>query len=331
MNIDLYSDAGHATLRSLLTRCPGAVQFVKEASFEDDRDSIPESAFAWGGPRLYPVHSREHAVLSYLYAKHASEVPKTVLDGIEEALEAFGVDKTALAQVEVKVAALTEDECLFPERMEYPVRNAEEAKVAEAALLEQIDKMLPATRFRVFNKLASLAARHGVDLQECTRQWAGTTETDRTKLAEDLTTRMTLARTQETREAYAKLASAVSTDRMAMYDPAKRAKLAMTISQLDKLAGIRSRVPDAYRTVYNTAEKTGSATFDLGAGRVDPAHFGRLPASFYGDALGKDCLAELAPGGVVDATKVAEVVSTLPTDMKQDFARQLKAAGIPVL
>lgn len=331
MSTDLYSDAGHAMLRTLLTRCPGAVPLVKTAKLEDSRDEIPHTAFAWAGPRLYPVHTPEHAAISYLYAKHASAVPVSVLEGIEEALEAYGIDKKALAEVQVKVAAPVADECVFPDRMEYPVRNAAEAKVAQDALLAQIDKMLPSTRFRVFNKLAALADKHGVELEMCAKQWAGETETDRTKLAQALDYRMTVSGVTETRKAYAKLAEAIQTDRRAMLDPRKRAKLAMTIDAIDKMAKLAMPVPDAFRTVYNTEVKTGAASCELGGSRVDPSHFARLPASFYSDALGKDVLAECAPGGVVDGAKVAEIVGTLPTDMKQDFARQLKAAGIPVL
>lgn len=335
---DLYHDPGHALIRSLLSLCPGAHAFVKGAELENKVEEIPDTAFAWAGPKLYPVHSPAHAVVSYLYAKHgadmtktASLMPKSVLEGIEEALDSYGVDRALLAPVVAKVAAVTEEECLFPDRREYPVRNAEEVKLAEQALLAQMDKMMPQTRFRVFNKLAALADRHGVTLDDCSTQWAGETETDRKQLGEALAKRASLAKTAALRGAYESLATAAFTDRYGFQVPEKRAQLALKLAELDKAANITRLVPDAFRTVYNTTVKTGSATLDLCGSRVDPSHFDRLPASFFSDALGKDCLAEVAPGGVVNGAKVAEVVATLPADMKADFARQLKAAGVQVV
>jgi len=338
MSHDLYHDPGHVLIRSLLELCPGAKGLVKGAEFEDTADAIPEHAFAWAGPKLYPVHSPAHAVVSYLYAKHASAMTKTaslmpraVLDEIEEALDVYGVDRAQLAPVIAKVAALEPEECLFPERQEYPVRNAEEVKLAEQALLAQMDRMVPQTRFRVFNKLAALAEQHGVTLDDCSTQWAGETETDRKRLGEALAERAKLSKTAAARSAYETLATVAFTDRYGFQVPEKRAALALKLAELDKAANITRLVPDAFRTVYNTTVKTGSATLDLCGSRVDPDHLGRLPASFYSDALGKDCLAEVAPGGVVDGAKVAEVVATLPADMKADFARQLKAAGVQVV
>ena len=189
---DLYSDPGHATLQMLFQRHPGAYALVKSATFEDRRDQIPAQAFAWADRSYFPVHTPEHAVVSYLYAKHGAAqtkiaaegrriplVPKEVVAEIEEALDAYGVRLDSLAPVEEKTASFSEDECIFPERQLYPVRDAVEIKTAEARLIEQHRKRLPETRANAFSKLAAAAERHGVELRAESLRWSGTAATDR--------------------------------------------------------------------------------------------------------------------------------------------------------
>lgn len=343
---DLYNDPGHALLSHLFDRHPGATELVKGAEFEDRRDQIPHSAFAWPERELFPVHSPAHAVVSYLYAKHGAAqtkvaaagrvvplVPAPVVAAIEEALDAYGIDRAKLAAVEEKVADLREEDCLFSETKAYPVRNAGEIKTAEARLLEQIRKLRPETRAEAFSKLAAAADAHGVELRPESYRWAGRASTDPHALASTLEVRAMLSTDPEVREGFGKLAAAVLEDRRGLRDHATRVKIASAINELDARAGLAKhydrKIPDPVASVFN-AEKVAEDAIDLGGAFVRPAHLERLPTSFYSDALGSDVLREIAPGGRLDVQKVAEVVNTLPADLKADFARQLRAAGVPV-
>jgi len=343
---DLYNDPGHALLSHLFDRHPGATELVKGAQFEDRRDQIPATAFAWPEHELFPVHSPAHAVVSYLYAKHGAAqtkvaaagrvvplVPTPVVSAIEEALDAYGIDRAKLAAVEEKVADLREEDCLFSETKAYPVRNAGEIKTAEARLLEQIRKLRPETRAEAFSKLAAAADAHGVELRPESYRWAGRASTDPHALASTLEVRAMLASDAEAREGFGKLAVAVLEDRRGLRDHATRVKIAAAINELDTRAGLSKhydrKIPDPVASVFN-AEKVAEDAIDLGGAFVRPLHLERLPTTFYSDALGSDVLREIAPGGRLDAQKVAEVVNTLPADLKADFARQLRAAGVPV-
>jgi hypothetical protein len=49
-----------------------------------------------------------------------------------------------------------------------------------------------------------------------------------------------------------------------------------------------------------------------------------LSPKFYGDYFGDDILPEITnSGGSLDAQKLAQVLDTLPNDLKRSFARQL--------
>lgn len=343
---DLYADPGHALLSHLLDRRPGAVELVKGAEFEDRRDQIPHSAFAWPERELFPVHSPAHAVVSYLYATHGAAqtkvaaagrrvplVPAPVVAAIEEALDAYGVDRAKLAEVAEKVAELREEDCLFAETRAYPVRDASEIKVAEARILEQVRKLRPETRAEAFSKLAAAAATHGVELRPESYRWAGQAATDPHALAMSLEVRASLTSNAEAKAGFGKLAAAVLSDRLGLRDHATRVKLASAINVLDASGNLARyydrKIPDPVASVFN-AEKVADDAIDLGGAFVRPMHLERLPTTFYSDALGADVLREIAPGGRLDAQKMAEVVNTLPADLKADFARQLAAAGVPV-
>ena len=55
------------------------------------------------------------------------------------------------------------------------------------------------------------------------------------------------------------------------------------------------------------------------------ARLASYPASFYGDVLGDDLVREASDGrGGVDAEKLAAILGTLPRDMQQMLAQQMR-------
>jgi hypothetical protein len=334
--IDFYNDPGHATLRHLLQRSPGAAEMLKTAELEDFNRDLPDSAFAWQSKRLYPVHTPEHAAVSYLYAKHASaRTPREVLTFIKEALDIYGVEEEALAEVQIKEAALDEDECLFPQSRTYPVRDADEVKTAEEKLLAQAAKLRPETRADAFTRLAKAASFHGVNLREDSYKYAGLTYTDRTRLVDSLRARAAATKEAELSAKYAALATSVAYDRTSLRSRSARVKLAEAIGTLDERAGLLKHydrdLEDPIRAVFNTTKIAAADDIDLGGGTVvSAASLAALPPTFFSDLFGPDIVKEIAPAGQVDPAALQQVVVTFPADMKQQLAQALKSSGVPM-
>lgn len=334
--IDLYNDPGHGTLRHLLRRAPGAVEMLKTAELEDYNTDLPATAFAWEAKRLYPIHTAEHAAVSYLYAKHAAHnPPREVVSAICDALDIYGIDESRLAVHEVKEASYDPEDCLFPEQQIYPVRDAGEVKTAERRLHEQLPSLHPETRADVFVRLAKAAQLHGVKLSTASMKLAGLTYTDREALVDSLNARGAATKDSVIRAKFAALANSVSRDRAGLRDPVVRAKLAAAIGTLDEQAGLTGHydrlLSDPIATVYNSTKVAASDDIDLGGGRmVSPAAVAALPTTFFSDVFGNDIVAEIAPNGHVQPELVQQVMATFPADMKQQLARALSAAGVSV-
>jgi hypothetical protein len=334
--MDFYSDPGHSTLKHLLSRSPAAAEFVKTAEFEDFSSDLPSSAFAWSSKRMYPVHTPEHAVVSYMYAKHASaRAPKEVLTFIKEALSAYGIEEEYLELQEVKVAAFAPDECLLPAQNLYPVRNAGEVKTAEEKLLPQVGKLLPEQRAEMFTNLAKAASLHGVKLRPDSLKLAGLVYTDREKLATDLMARAAATKNPRLSEKFAALAHVVRRDRQTLRNQAEQAKLAEAIGTLDERAGFipfyDRLLPDPIQTVFNTTKTASHNDVELGDGyMVSATSLAQLAPSFFSDLFGADVVQEIAPKGYVEPELVKTVVSTFPSDMKRQLLQALKSAGVSV-
>jgi hypothetical protein len=334
--IDFYNDPGHATLRHLLQRSPGAAEMLKTAELEDFNGDLPNSAFAWQSKRMYPVHTPEHAAVSYLYAKHASHrAPADVLRFIKEALDIYGIEEAALQEVQIKEAAYAPDECLFPETNAYPVRNREEIKTAEARLHEQLHKIHPETRADAFGRLSKAAALHGVKLQTESYKLAGLTYTDRPRLVDSLRARAAATKEASLSAKYASLAASVAKDRKGLLSREAQVKLAEAIGTLDERAGLTAhydrKLEDPIRTVFNSTKLAAANDIDLGGGRmVSPMSLAALPPSFFGDMFGEDIVREIAPSGQVQPELVKQIVDTFPADMKNQLATALQNAGIPM-
>ena len=85
---DQFHDPGYGRLKHLLDAHPGAAELLKEASIEDTEPDLPAGAYAWPERRLFPIHSREHAALSHLYAKTSeAEIPEHARAKIADALD----------------------------------------------------------------------------------------------------------------------------------------------------------------------------------------------------------------------------------------------------
>lgn len=319
---DQFHDPGYGRLQNLLVAHPGAADLLKEASIEDTEPDLPAGAYAWPERRLFPIHSREHATLSSLYAKTAeAEVPAHVTAKIADALEAYDVPDTAFQRAQPKLAS--DDECLFPGGA-YPIRNAAEVKTAEAKLLPQVSKLDGAQRMVAFGKLAAAAEVHGVKLASESLRLACKTASNPARLAAHLDARVNATSDPTLRAKFASLAEAVRKNPADLKLEGTRLKIAEFIHELDRKAGFEVKydrdLEDPARTVSNTVKEAAEGC-DIGGRQYSHAELARIPMSLYKHALGDDIGPAIGSGGVVDAKLAAEVLSTLPADMKKTFTR----------
>jgi hypothetical protein len=331
MIFDIYHDAAHAHLRHLVASHPGVEPLLKEAEFEDDPANLPPTAFAWPTQRRFPVHTPEHAVVSHLYVNANPQTPAFVRLKVAEALEAYGVSKDALARVETKVAE-TDEDFIFPENHTYPVRSHREVKMAEARLLDQVERLPLPSRVAAFHKLAQAAERHGVTLQPAAQAWGMAALSNPGLVIDGLAARAHLAKTAEARAAYANAANALRAEPTALRSFPARVKLASVLLKLDGANGLDTlygkKIPDPLHTVFNEPMKVSAHMIDIGGGAYDLQDLTNLPAHFYADTLGQDVVREIAPGGRVTAEKLAEVLPTLPMELKRVLGETLRSAGV---
>jgi hypothetical protein len=104
--------------------------------------------------------------------------------------------------------------------------------------------------------------------------------------------------------------------------------LAQLISDLDQRAGLTpyygKKLPDPIQTVFNT-DKLPRNFVKVGSALQNTALLQSLPLSFWEDTLGPDIAKEIAPTGTVDMTMLAQILPTLPADLKAALETQLAA------
>jgi hypothetical protein len=331
---DIYHDPGHGRLAHLLLAHPAVAERVKTAEFEDDVEDLPKTAFAWPAKDLFPIHTPEHAILSFLYAKTAAAraVPPPVMAEIKTALDMYGVDPMSLEAVEEKIAELAPDECLFPEARSYPVRDAEEVKLAEQNLHQQFTRLLPVERVQAFGRLVKAAEDFGVRLQPLSYKYAGLTSTDSRSLRDALRARAGAVKDPEAKLAYMRLADSTTVSRKALRDRDIQIKLAEAIGTLDEKHGLipfyDRALPDPMQTVFNTEKVAMGSMVDLAGVQVPVEALGSMDPKLFSDLLGPEVLREIAPNGQIEPDLAVQVLNTLPADLKRQLGQGLVQAGI---
>jgi hypothetical protein len=84
------------------------------------------------------------------------------------------------------------------------------------------------------------------------------------------------------------------------------------------------KLPNAILTVWNT-DKVAAEQIELNGVFFDKGMLTSLPLEFWNTALGPDFVAEFAPNGTVDPELLAQILPTLPADMKATLVSQLSA------
>jgi hypothetical protein len=293
-----------------------------------EASSLPDSAFAWAEKRAFPLHSREHAILSRTYLDAAPGVPEHVRTSIKEALDVYGVNEAIFARPAVtKVARDTSDDYLLPDTKRLRVTDAEGVKLAEQRLRYEGRQLSPGSRTLASARLVEKAAFHGVRVSDETKKMAGLVVTQTRTLADWLEARAEAA-PSDFKDGYTKLAKEVLRQGDEIRDRNVQEKIAQTLEELDEIAGLAQhwsrKLPDPAATVWNST-KVASPGMTLGGRFIPMERLAAYPMSFYSDAMGPDIANEIGDlSGNVDLSRLAQVLPTLPLDIQRHLATYIR-------
>jgi hypothetical protein len=331
MIIDQTTDAGFAMLRVLSEKFPAIREMAKTAELDSEEFSgLPTSAFAWPERRMFPLHNREHAVLSLAYSKTASVLPLDVKLNLERAAEVYGVDTASFNSEDLLEKEATEEYWLLDSQRRFRVASAGDVKLAEQIVGQRYAEFSPVERAEIMLNLVKVAARYEVPLASSTKKFAGITLTNTKLLCDWLGARKEAALKVNSPVAasYEKLAQAFTNTPDYIADKCYQVKLAAALHDLDKQAGIDrlygKKILDPIQTVWNT-DKLAAQSLNIAGKMFDKNVLASLPVTFWSDAIGPDFAAEIAPGGQVDPTALEQIIETLPNDLKASLATNLAA------
>ena len=327
--VDQFNDPAFGTLFHQVTRMPALEAFVKEASIEPvEAGTLPNSAFAWPDERRFPIHTREHTAMSYAYSKLASKLPKEVTENIKVAMDVFGVPESIFAETKIAAAEPTEADYLIPDLKLFVVKTAEDVKAAQQQLVSGFERLDLEHRAVACGNLVKKADEFKVELHPLMLKLSGLVVSDLQQTRRWVEARSSAVKDDFLKQAYQTLADGLKNRGAEAKDRPALLKLASVIAELDHKAGLDRhydrRLPDALQTVFNT-EKLAAQCVDLGGSMVPIAKLAAMPASFWGDLGGNELESEVAPGGIVDAQKLATVLETLPLDLKLVLRSQMRA------
>ncbi len=327
--VDQTNDPGYATLSALVERYPRIKEMAKTANIaEDEFAGLAKEAFAWPEKRRFPIHTKEHAILSIGYLKVAASLPPEVSASLEKAARVYEIEPSIFAEPPQVKQASAPEHWLLADKKRFRVSTADDVKTAEVILLEKYAQLTVEDRAEAFHNLGVIAKKLDVKLAPSTYKLAGFTVTS-TKILKDWlgARKEAAAAVPEIQDAFAKMASAYTNVVPFMYDRASQVKLAGAIHELDQAADLEKfygkTLPDPIQTVFNT-EKISEDQMPIGTDfAVDKEDLSAVPLSFWEDLLGPEVTKEIAPDGVLDPQVLSQVIQTLPADIKAIAQKQL--------
>ncbi len=327
--IDQFRDPSLALLVHLVADRPKVAALIEDTDVNpEELETLADGAFAWPEKRALAVHSAAHTIMSRVYRENMTVVPAHVDATLKEACIVYGIDEAIFERTKQAAAVDDPEDYLLPDLKRLPVRGAAHVKMAEEKLLAGFTKLSVLHRAMACKRLLDKAAQYNVTLNPLMHQLAGFT-VGSTKVATDwIEARKEAAVAVEHKQAFQKLANEVRRLPAELRDRSTMIKLAETLDEMDKLAGLTKfydkKLPDPMLTVFNTTKVAGAGV-DLCGKFISMERLASMPASFYGDVLGDDFVNEASDGrGGVDAHKLAAIIETLPRDMKQLLGQQMR-------
>lgn len=330
--LDIYTDKSLKGLVSIVRNKPSYYDRIKTAEVAYDKKAkLPESAYAWPEKRAYPINGKEAALVSALYrtqfppelAKEAMEVPAHVDDNLEKAAYLYGFEIPAKVtkKQQVKVASIQSDDYLIPNKKWFPVRNKNEAKLAEKVIIKNAHVMgydhLTEASHRLVEKMASYKAGTE-ELNPIIFKYAGMTLSNPEFLDASISRRLDFTK-GDMANSYKKL---LKISEEMDYNRGNLVKVAATLEELDKQAKVRhlydKYIPNPIESVFNTL-KVRSVTKTAGHGMFTPDMADMVTSEQVKTILGDDILEETMVDKAMDKDRLVEVINSLPQDMITDF------------
>ena len=327
--IDQYNgDPVYAHLHVLTRDFPLAREMLKTAAFEITKmaaENLPSTAFAWEDERRFPIHTREDCIASIFYrSKVGSFVPPHVDAKLETARTIYQIEESVFSPM--KSASAAEPAYALPESKRLPLDSAAQIKVAEHVLHRDYDLISLEKRAEAFSRLYDAAKTHNVTLRPFSLKMAGATVSNPALIRDWLEARADATTEPTHKLAFEKLASATHKMPNVIVNRRDLVKLAVTISELDKTAGLTKfydrKLPDPLQTVFNT-EKVAEAMCDVAGLQVPCSALMQLPEEVWHQVDASD-VADIAKSGDPDTFK--NVFDTLPLDVKSSL-REYVANG----
>jgi len=313
--------------------------------------SRAKPVYAWPDKQLFPVHTCDDAVMSWMYAvKQASELPKEVLRTICDNVSTYGYDAHKLAvevrrnmrdfadAVKVASAAENSDEYLYaiPDMQRLRIDTPDLVKQSAHVLLENQSRLFPATVKLAAVNIVKRAAEYQMstdDLPTDVYKHAGVTRCHVETLVGHLEARIGACYLQGDKEGegtYEKLANAVKNSMTTTGYFSSRPKLSSIVEtigladethSLSEYEGILS----PQLAVFNS-DKLSEESADVAGLLIPWRKLYALDKGFYEDILGGSFVEHITDSsGEVDPQKLKEVLPTLPLPQKKALATQLKA------
>jgi hypothetical protein len=327
MFVDQFSDPVMAHLVRRVADRPKLAAAIQDFDVDPaERETLPNTAFAWPEKRAFPIHNRDHAMMSRVYRENLPDVPEYVDRALKEACEVYQIDDALYARPKIAAAPPPADEYLLPDIQRLRVVDADGVKLAEERLRVEGSRLSIPHRALASRRLVEKAAFHGVRLRPEIHKMAGMVVTARQPLVDWLEARREAAPVEH-KSGFEKLAHAAKRLPEELRDRDQQVKLAEAIGELDELAGLDrhygKRLPDPLMTVFNTQKVAGPGV--TLAGRFVPMdRVAAYPSSFYSDVLGPDIIREASDSaGQLDPYKLAAVLGTLPVDMQRMLSAQM--------
>jgi len=326
--VDQFSDPVMAHLVRRVSDRPKLAAAIQDFDVDgEEYDKLPNTAFAWSEKRAFPVHTREHAMLSRVYSEGLPNLPSHVTRAIKEACEVYNVDDTLYARPKVAAAVESPNAFLLPDIRRIRVTQASHVKLAEEKLRNEGKNLSIEHRALASRRLVEKAAFYGVSVRDEIRKMAGLTVTDRQPLVDWLEARREAAPIEH-KDGYQKLANAVKRMPLELRNRQEQIKLAEAIGEMDQLSGLARhydrKLPDPLMTVFNSSKVAGQGV--TLAGRFLPIdRVASYPSTFYSDILGPDIVREASDkAGHMDHQRLAQVLETLPVDMQRMLSAQMR-------
>ena len=347
-----------------LTQLYSPPDFVKKASHEQlcgGEERLPSHVFGSVGRRVYPCHTKAATWLSALFfADKQGQLPADEAEIVKSRLLKSAAHWSIQPAVEAlwsKMAAdatacesqLTDDDFAMvwttdagDTERHYPLRNGAEVKMASQWFDINHSEFTFADKNTVASKILVKAAAYGVTVAnpELLDRCAGFGACSAAMAADAWEKRAQLVR--QSRPDYAEqalqVAQSLRSDMPLFRERQQRVKLASLLDQFDRQTALHRLYDDGglerpEDALFSITEKVASAFVDDHVQTTTGAVYEKtaldsLSITHVRQWLG-DAFADEVGGVMLDTTKLAALVPTLPRPAAAMFERMAQAAGVP--